>query len=113
MGCALIANEKEESILWVLQTWLKCTLGKHPQPIITDQDLAMGKAIAKAFPNSSHRFCSWHIGRNSMKYLVDLKSKEGLLGTITTGYTIVHRLKHLRVEGMNFKQHTTLMINIG
>ncbi|XP_039127221.1 protein FAR1-RELATED SEQUENCE 5-like [Dioscorea cayenensis subsp. rotundata] len=79
-GCALIADEKEESFLWVFETWMKCMLGKHPQTIITDQDLAMGKAIAKVFPNSGHRLCSWHIGRNSMKYLVDLKSKEGFLG---------------------------------
>ncbi|XP_039138738.1 protein FAR1-RELATED SEQUENCE 5-like [Dioscorea cayenensis subsp. rotundata] len=40
----------------------------------------MGKAIAKVFPNSGHQLCSWHIGRNLMKYLVDLKSKEGFLG---------------------------------
>ncbi|XP_039134194.1 protein FAR1-RELATED SEQUENCE 5-like [Dioscorea cayenensis subsp. rotundata] len=39
----------------------------------------MGKAIAKVFLNSGHRLCSWHIGRNSMKYLVDLKSKEGFM----------------------------------
>ncbi|KAH7692115.1 FHY3/FAR1 family protein, partial [Dioscorea alata] len=42
--------------------------------------LAMGKAIAKVFPNSGHRLCSWHIGRNSLKYLEDLKSKEGFMG---------------------------------
>ncbi|XP_039146872.1 protein FAR-RED ELONGATED HYPOCOTYL 3-like [Dioscorea cayenensis subsp. rotundata] len=53
---------------------------KHPKTIITDQDLAMGKAIAKVFPNYGHRLCSLHIGRNSMKYLVDLKSKEGFMG---------------------------------
>ncbi|XP_039137519.1 protein FAR1-RELATED SEQUENCE 5-like [Dioscorea cayenensis subsp. rotundata] len=78
-GCALIADEKEESFLWVFQAWLKCMLEKYPKTIITDQDLAMGKAIANVFPNSSHRLCSWHIGRNSMKYLVDLKSKDGFM----------------------------------
>ncbi|KAH7665861.1 FHY3/FAR1 family protein [Dioscorea alata] len=64
-GCALIADETQER--------------KHPQTIITDQDLAMGKAIAKVFPNSGHRLCSWHIGRNSMKYLIDLKREEGFM----------------------------------
>ncbi|XP_039129094.1 protein FAR1-RELATED SEQUENCE 7-like [Dioscorea cayenensis subsp. rotundata] len=78
-GCALIADEKEESFLWVFQTWLRCMIGKHLKTIITYQDLAMGKAIAKVFPNSGHRLCSWNIGRNSMKYLVDLKSKEGFM----------------------------------
>ncbi|KAH7692114.1 FHY3/FAR1 family protein [Dioscorea alata] len=65
--CALIADEKKkESFLWVFETWMKY--------------LAMGKAIAKVFPNSGHRLCSWHIGRNSLKYLEDLKSKEGFMG---------------------------------
>ncbi|KAH7655842.1 FHY3/FAR1 family protein [Dioscorea alata] len=82
-GCALMADEKEESFLWVFRTWLKCMLGKHPQTIITDQDLAMGNAIAHVFPNSGHRLCSWHIGRNSMKYLVDLKSNDGFMRDYT------------------------------
>ncbi|KAH7681875.1 FHY3/FAR1 family protein [Dioscorea alata] len=82
-GCALMADEKEESFVWVFQTWLKCMLGKHPQTIITDQDLAMGNAIAHVFPSSGHRLCSWHIGRNSMKYLVDLKSNDGFMRDYT------------------------------
>ncbi|XP_039143920.1 protein FAR1-RELATED SEQUENCE 5-like [Dioscorea cayenensis subsp. rotundata] len=43
----------------------------------------MGNAIAHVFPNSGHRLCSWHIGRNSMKYLVDLKSKDGFMRDYT------------------------------
>ncbi|KAH7685553.1 FHY3/FAR1 family protein [Dioscorea alata] len=82
-GCALMADEKEKSFLWVFQTWLKCMLGKHPQTIITYQDLAMGNVIAHVFPNSGLRLCSWHIGRNSMKYLVDLKSNDGFMRDYT------------------------------
>ncbi|KAH7677538.1 FHY3/FAR1 family protein [Dioscorea alata] len=82
-GCALMADEKDESFLWVFQTWLKCMLGKHPQTIITDQNLSMGNAIAHVFPNSGHRLCSWHIGRNSMKYLIDLKSNDGFMRDYT------------------------------
>ncbi|XP_058218232.1 uncharacterized protein LOC131329164 [Rhododendron vialii] len=35
--------------------------GPPPKMIITDQDLAMTKAIACALPNTFHRYCIWHI----------------------------------------------------
>ncbi|KAH7691908.1 FHY3/FAR1 family protein [Dioscorea alata] len=57
--------------------------GKHPQTIIIDQDLAIGNALHIFFPNSGHRLCSWHIRRNSMKYLVDLKSNDGFIRDYT------------------------------
>ena len=35
--------------------------GKSPVSIITDQDLAIGAAIAKVFPHTRHCLCLWHI----------------------------------------------------
>ncbi|XP_017250811.2 protein FAR1-RELATED SEQUENCE 5-like [Daucus carota subsp. sativus] len=34
---------------------------KAPQTIITDQDIAIGNAIAEVLPNTNHLFCTWHI----------------------------------------------------
>ena len=36
-------------------------LGGPPRGIITDQDLVMTKAIQKVMPNTTHRYCLWHI----------------------------------------------------
>ncbi|XP_063938051.1 protein FAR1-RELATED SEQUENCE 5-like [Daucus carota subsp. sativus] len=32
-----------------------------PQTIITDQNIAIGNAIAEVLPNTSHLYCTWHI----------------------------------------------------
>ena len=36
-------------------------LGGPPNSMITDQDLAITKAIKKVMPNTYHRYCMWHI----------------------------------------------------
>ncbi|KAL4568104.1 hypothetical protein LXL04_023705 [Taraxacum kok-saghyz] len=41
----------------------------YPNAIITDQDKAIGNAIKKVFPNSQHRFCTWHIKRHELEHL--------------------------------------------
>ncbi|KAG9439113.1 hypothetical protein H6P81_019278 [Aristolochia fimbriata] len=76
-GCALLADETEATFTWLFETWLKCMWGKHPISIITDQDMAMGKAIGKVLPNTCHRLCSWNIGKNASQHLGDLRAKEG------------------------------------
>nr|XP_016456261.1 PREDICTED: protein FAR1-RELATED SEQUENCE 11-like [Nicotiana tabacum] len=35
--------------------------GKHPQTILTDQDLRLTEAIANELPHFKHAFCIWHI----------------------------------------------------
>ena len=60
-GCALLVNETEESYTWLLKTWLEAMLGRAPSTIITDDDKAMGKAIAEILPNTIYRLCMWHI----------------------------------------------------
>ncbi|XP_017248013.2 protein FAR1-RELATED SEQUENCE 5-like [Daucus carota subsp. sativus] len=55
-GFALIRDETEKSYLWVFKNWLEAIGNKAPQTIITDQDIAIGNAIAEVFPNTNHLF---------------------------------------------------------
>jgi len=56
-GCALIRDEQASSFEWIFKTWLQAMGGHHPKAMITDQDLAMKKAIPNVFPDVRHRFC--------------------------------------------------------
>ncbi|XP_063937319.1 protein FAR1-RELATED SEQUENCE 5-like [Daucus carota subsp. sativus] len=60
-GFSLIRDETEESYLWVFKSWLEAMGNVAPQTIITDQDIAIGNAIAEVLPNTSHLYCTWHI----------------------------------------------------
>ena len=60
-GAAFLHDEKEESFVWLFETFLKAMSGNKPVMIITDQDLGMTNAIESVFNGSSHRFCMWHI----------------------------------------------------
>ncbi|XP_020243246.1 protein FAR1-RELATED SEQUENCE 5-like [Asparagus officinalis] len=45
LGCALLADEQEDTFVWLFEEWLKCMHGIEPGAIITDQDRAMCNAI--------------------------------------------------------------------
>ncbi|XP_057952956.1 protein FAR1-RELATED SEQUENCE 5-like [Malania oleifera] len=60
-GCALLADETESTFIWLFTTWLEAMSGRQPGLIITDYDSAIGKAVERVFPESSHRYCKWHI----------------------------------------------------
>ncbi|CAN1128097.1 Protein FAR1-RELATED SEQUENCE 5 [Linum perenne] len=64
-GGAFLDNERNESYIWLLQTFLQCMGGKKPVSIIIDGDKAMRHAIGEVFPEAAHRLCSWHIDRNA------------------------------------------------
>ncbi|KAK8954280.1 Protein FAR1-RELATED SEQUENCE 5 [Platanthera zijinensis] len=49
---------------------------KHPQVIITDMDRAMYNAIKIVFPNTRHRFCSWHINKHLIEHVYDMRDTE-------------------------------------
>ena len=74
-GCALLVNETEESYTWLLKTWLKEMLGRAPSIIITDDDKAIGKAIAEILPNTIHRLCMWHILQKVPEKLAHIYNK--------------------------------------
>uniref|UniRef100_A0A2N9GL14 Uncharacterized protein n=1 Tax=Fagus sylvatica TaxID=28930 RepID=A0A2N9GL14_FAGSY len=71
-GCALLVNETVESYTWLLKTWLEAMLGRAPSTIITDDDKAMGKAIATILPNTTHRLCMWHILQKVPEHLAHI-----------------------------------------
>ncbi|RYR12534.1 hypothetical protein Ahy_B04g070041 isoform E [Arachis hypogaea] len=61
LGCALMKNEKIQSINWLFECWLCCMGGKAPKGILTEQCASMQKAIKKCMPTTIHRWCIWHI----------------------------------------------------
>ncbi|XP_028126310.1 protein FAR1-RELATED SEQUENCE 6-like [Camellia sinensis] len=76
LGCGLISSEDTESFTWLFQSWLTCMFKSLPSAIITDQDKAMQKAIAKVFPNAQHRWCLWHIMKKVPEKLRKYKEYE-------------------------------------
>ncbi|XP_020270396.1 protein FAR1-RELATED SEQUENCE 5-like [Asparagus officinalis] len=52
LGCALLADEHEDTFVWLFQEWLKCMHGVEPGAIIIDQDRAMCNAIHSVFPTT-------------------------------------------------------------
>ena len=69
LGAALLENETEKTFKWLFEQFLKCMHECPPLALITDQDLAMGKAISKVFPKTKHRYCAWHIQRHVLEHL--------------------------------------------
>ncbi|XP_027171783.1 protein FAR1-RELATED SEQUENCE 5-like [Coffea eugenioides] len=63
-GCALIADETEDTYKWVLETFLEAMEKKAPISVVTDGDGAMRNAIKAVIPSARHRLCAWHLKRN-------------------------------------------------
>ncbi|TVU13388.1 hypothetical protein EJB05_40441 [Eragrostis curvula] len=81
-GAALMYDETCDSFRWLFSTFLAAHNHKEPRTIFTDQDVAMGKAIAELFLNTWHGLCTWHISQNAVKHLnkqkiVSKKKAEG------------------------------------
>ena len=74
-GFALIRDEKETSYKWVLKTWLEAVNNIAPISIITDQDIALGNAIAEVLPDTNHTYCTWHISRRFAEKLSSMFTK--------------------------------------
>ncbi|KAK2666048.1 hypothetical protein Ddye_004622 [Dipteronia dyeriana] len=45
---------------------------KTPKTILTEQDVAMAKAISHVMPNTYHRLCTWHMMQNALKHVNDV-----------------------------------------
>lgn len=60
-GCALLADETESTFIWLFTTWLEAMSGRQPSLVITDCDPAICRAVQLVFPQSSHRYCKWHV----------------------------------------------------
>ncbi|XP_020267021.1 protein FAR1-RELATED SEQUENCE 5-like [Asparagus officinalis] len=77
LGCALLADEQEDTFVWLFEEWLKCMHGIEPGAIITDQDRAMCNAIHSVFPTTRHRYCYWHMQKHIIDHLPTLVSRYG------------------------------------
>lgn len=64
---AVVANETEETYVWLLEQFVEAMKGKPPLSVITDGDMAMKNAIKKVFPGAHHRLCAWHLIRNAAR----------------------------------------------
>ncbi|RYQ89876.1 hypothetical protein Ahy_B09g096285 isoform A [Arachis hypogaea] len=64
-AAAIVADEKEETYVWLLQQLQTSMKGKAPVSIITDGDMQMKSAIEQVFLEAHHRLCAWHLLRNA------------------------------------------------
>ncbi|KAK4594423.1 hypothetical protein RGQ29_018201 [Quercus rubra] len=77
-GCALLQDVTEQTFVWLFETWLQVMWEKEPKSIITDQDFAMGAAIAKVFPRTQHHLCLCHIKKKFPKKLSHIYHKKSI-----------------------------------
>ncbi|XP_061361625.1 protein FAR1-RELATED SEQUENCE 5-like [Gastrolobium bilobum] len=74
-AAALLEDETEATFTWFFEQFRTFMFDKSPVAIITDQDKAMGKAIAKIFPGARHRFCAWHIKKHVVEHSQALRAQ--------------------------------------
>ncbi|KAK7401150.1 hypothetical protein VNO78_12469 [Psophocarpus tetragonolobus] len=68
-GCALLLDDSETSLLWLLKTFLTAMNDRQPVSITTDQDRAMQIAVFQVFPQARHCISKWHILREGQEKL--------------------------------------------
>ncbi|XP_061999190.1 protein FAR1-RELATED SEQUENCE 5-like [Rosa rugosa] len=68
-SAALLYDETTKSFRWLFETFLSAMSGKQPITILTDQSVAMARAIKDVFPQATHRLCVWHLYQNAAKNL--------------------------------------------
>ncbi|KAF2321195.1 hypothetical protein GH714_035312 [Hevea brasiliensis] len=61
LGSALISHEDAKTFKWVFSTWLAAMGSRAPNAIMTDQCESMKSTIREVMPNTTHKFCIWHI----------------------------------------------------
>ncbi|XP_024627860.1 protein FAR1-RELATED SEQUENCE 5 [Medicago truncatula] len=79
-GAALLYDETIPSFKWLFQTFLKAMGGKKPKTMMTDQDVAMAKAISLVMPETFHGLCTWHIRQNALRHVNHLYQKSSRFG---------------------------------
>lgn len=73
-GFAFVRDKKENSYIWVLENLLEAVEYKYPTSIITDQNIAIGNAIAKVFLKMKRTYCTCQISQRFLEKLSALYS---------------------------------------
>ncbi|KAL9231758.1 hypothetical protein vseg_006944 [Gypsophila vaccaria] len=69
-GCAFLGNESELSFVWLFNCLVEAMSGRPaPSSITTDYDETIRSAVVKAFPETRHRFCKWHVFKKCQEML--------------------------------------------
>ncbi|CAL5009501.1 unnamed protein product [Urochloa decumbens] len=74
-GGVLVTTEKIADFHWAFSEFVDIMGGKAPATILTDQCAAMAAAIKTAMPNTTHRWCRWHVLKDAKKYLAEYFTK--------------------------------------
>ncbi|XP_020243288.1 protein FAR1-RELATED SEQUENCE 5-like [Asparagus officinalis] len=77
LGCALLVDEQEDTIVWLFQEWLKCMHKIKPGVIIIDQDRAMCNTIHFVFPMTRYCYYYWYMEKHITDHLPTLGSCYG------------------------------------
>ena len=67
IGSAVLKDESKASYIWVLEQLKDVILGNgtiKPGIFVTDDDKALGSALADVYPETPHTLCAWHILKN-------------------------------------------------
>lgn len=102
-GCALLIDETEFSFVWLFETWLSAMGGRPPISFVTDQNRAAAAAVAKAFPNTCHRFCKW---------LILSRSKQKLAHVYSSHPTLREELESCVIESETIRVFETCWVSI-
>ncbi len=89
-ACAFLGDETMKTFKWVFEAFLTAMGGKHPETIITDQDLAMKSAIEKVFPDTKHTNCLFHIMKKWRERTGNTFSEKKNKDLYNEFYDIVH-----------------------
>ena len=85
-------------------------MGKSPATLITDQDLGIGKALSRVFPQSRHRLCMWHILDKVPDRLGPWAHNQEFMTPFKNNIWMQYVQKNLRQYGMSFLKNLTLIM---